>query len=142
MTQNKHEPISNMEATRFASSVNPTELESPATFKQYRDLVSEWFNDKDYETRMAFEQSWNHMVSEDYDGVDVMINLIDLIYEHCYNNNTDLSMTDKRNLKNLKTGIQHTISSMKQYNNKETDKILVASLVGYLLKVTRNFYHD
>ena len=82
------------------------------------------------------------MVSEDYDGVDIIINLIDIIYEHCYNNNNNITLADKNNLKQLKIGIQHTISSMKQYNDKDTDKLLVASLTGYLLKVTRNFYHD
>lgn len=142
MSKEEYTKIMDMDDTKPASTIGPAETKSPTTYKEYREMVSEWFGEKGYEERMAFERAWNHMVSEDYNGIDIMTNLVDLIYEHCFNNNTDLSIADKNNLKSLKTGIQHTINSMNQYSNNETDKILVATLVGYLLKVTRNFYHD
>ena len=134
--------IVDMENTKQPSDITPTEDDPLLGYKKYRDYVRSWFSQQDYECRLAFEEAWGSMVSEDYDGIDIILNLTDLVFEHCHSNNKKLSLSDKRNLKQLRDGIQHIVRSMKQYSNTDTDKILIATLAGYMLKVTRNFYHD
>ena len=66
--------------------------------------------------------------------------IYDIIYNHCMT--ADISTFEKRNLKNICTGIQQINKGLTQYNDKGLDSILISTLLGYLLKITRNYFHD
>ena len=53
-----------------------------------------------------------------------------------------MSQEEKINYKNMCAGIQMLNKSLKQYQISTTDKIYVANIIGYILKVIRNYYHD
>jgi hypothetical protein len=111
---------------------------------RYADLkkcVDKFYNDvTDFETREAYKQGYSCAVGEDLSNIDLLCNIYDIIYNHCMT--ADISTFEKRNLKNICTGIQQINKGLTQYNDKGLDSILISTLLGYLLKITRNYFHD
>lgn len=112
------------------------------TFEQLCECMNNFFNDREYECKQSFKKGFNCVVGEDYSNIDLLCNLNDIIYNYC-NNNEKINKQEKLNLKNLTNGIQQTTKSLEQYNiNSNMDKILISTLMGYILKITRNYFHD
>ena len=79
---------------------------------------------------------------EDYDNIDLLCNLCDVIYNHCYKQN-NLTKSESRNFKELCTGMKSIIRSIKQYDvSTKMDNTLISQLTGYLTKINRNYFND
>ena len=123
-----------------ASQILPDEKDVTTTYEQLCASVSSFFESKEYECYESYKQGYSKPVSEDYRNIDLLTNLNDLTYNYC--SSKDMPSEQKANFKNLCKGIQMLTRSMKQYDANDVDKVYVAHLAGYLLKVIRNFYHD
>lgn len=131
----------NQPNTKEPSSVMLRENETPMTYIEFRDTMSKFFNEKEYECRQAFHEGLNVPVSEDYRNIDLINNLNDLVFNYC-SNDSKMSPTDKLNFKNICQGINLITLGLKQYDSNDVDRVFVAKLAGYITKVVRNFYHD
>jgi hypothetical protein len=127
--------------TKPSSSVMLRGDETPMTYIEFRDNVTKFFNEKEYECKSAFHEGLNVPVSEDYRNIDLINNLNDLVFNYCSNDST-MSPTDKLNFKNICQGINLITLGLKQYDSNDVDRVFVAKLTGYITKVVRNFYHD
>lgn len=124
-----------------ASAVKPAEhVESKTTYNQLNKNMFQFFRDKDYESFETFKEGYNKTISEDYKNIEILCNVNDLIYN--YMSNRRMSPEEKQNFKNLTAGIQLLNRSLKQYDINKTDKLFVAMIAGYVLKLVKNFYHD
>jgi len=131
----------NQPNTKEPSSDMLRENETPMTYIEFRDTMSKFFSEKEYESRQAFHEGLNVPVSEDYRNIDLINNLNDLVFNYC-SNDSKMSPTDKLNFKNICQGINLITLGLKQYDSNDVDRVFVAKLAGYITKVVRNFYHD
>lgn len=141
MIEPEKRPISNMEPTKPASMVMLNEDETQMTYEQVKTQMSTFFSEKEFECNQAFMQGLSIPVSEDYRNVDLICNLNDLLFNYC-SKDSNMSPTDKLNFKNITDGIQAITRGLKQYDSNDVDKVFVAQLTGYIIKVLRNYYHD
>jgi len=138
----KDSEIQNMPVTKPASTVSDKPPTERMTFDQLCECMNNFFNDRDFESKQAFKKGYTCTVGEDYTNIDLLCNMNDLVYNYC-NNNENISKTEKRNLKTLCSGINSVTMSMEQYNiTTQMDKVLISTLMGYILKITRNYFHD
>jgi hypothetical protein len=139
---NRDSEVQNMPVTKPASTVNDQPPAERMTFNQLCECMNNFFNDRDFESKQAFKKGYTCTVGEDYTNIDLLCNMNDLVYNYC-NNNENISKTEKRNLKTLCNGINSITMSMEQYNiTTQMDKVLISTLMGYILKITRNYFHD
>lgn len=113
------------------------------TYNKLNKSVFQFFREREFQQFEAFKEGYNKSVSEDYDSIDLLCNLNDLVYDYIQQNQK-LTPQDKINLKNVTTGVQMISKSYSQYlsSKKTDDKIFVAMLSGYIIKLLRNYYHD
>lgn len=137
----EQDKIINQPNTKPPSSVMLQDSETPMTYIELKDIMSKFFEEKEYECQQAFNVGVNIPVSEDYRNIDLINNLNDLVFNYC-STNSKMSPTDKLNFKNMCQGIQLITSGLKQYDSNDVDRVFVATLAGYITKVLRNFYHD
>lgn len=111
------------------------------TFDQLCECMNNFFNDREYEAKQGFKKGYSCVVGEDYTNIDLLCNLNTLIYNHC--NDDSISKADKINFKNICDGIQSITKGLEQYNTStQMDRVLISTLMGYILKITRNYFHD
>ena len=116
--------------------------EPEMSFDQLCDCMNNFFNSKDYESKQAFRTGFNSIVGEDYTNIDMLSNLTEIAYNYCCNKD-ELTKSDKRNMRNICKGIQQVFRGLEQYDTSvRMDNILIAQLMGYILKITRNYFHD
>jgi hypothetical protein len=133
--------IVNMEVTKVSTSVGVKSQPEKMSFDQLCDCMNRFFDDRDYESRQSFKQGFSCVVGEDYTNIDLLCNLNEIIYNYC--NNDNVSKAEKVNLKNICSGIQSVTKSLEQYNSStQMDRKLISTLMGYVLKITRNYFHD
>lgn len=113
------------------------------TYNKLNKGVFQFFREREFQQFEAFKEGYNKSVSEDYDSIDLLCNLNDLVYDYIQQNQK-LTPQDKINLKNVTDGVQMISRSYSQYlsSKKADDKIFVAMLSGYIIKLLRNYYHD
>lgn len=113
------------------------------TYNKLNKSVFQFFREREFQQFEAFKEGYNKSVSEDYDSIDLLCNLNDLVYDYIQQNQK-LTPQDKINLKNVTDGVQMISRSYSQYlsSKKADDKIFVAMLSGYIIKLLRNYYHD
>lgn len=139
---NKDNKIANMPITKPGTTVKETPKPSKMTFEQLCDCMNNFFDTRDYESKQSFKKGFNCTVGEDYTNIDLLCNLNEIVYNYC-NNSENITKSEKRNLNTLCTGIKNVTKSMEQYNiTTQMDKILISTLMGYILKITRNYFHD
>ena len=114
--------------------------ESTISFNKLNKQLFDFFRKRDYESFETFKEGYCKVISEDYRKIDILCNLNDLVYNYMASKN--MKPEEKQNLKQLCNGIQMINKSLKQYDTNETDKLFVALLSGYILKLVKNFYHD
>lgn len=131
---------STMPVTQDSTNIKQDETQQSMSYNMLNKTVFEFFRGKDYECFESFKQGYGKSVSEDYKNIDLLCNLNELVYNYC--SNKRMSSEQKANFKNLCNGIQMLNKSMRQYDTNETDKVFIAHLTGYILKIVRNFYHD
>ena len=122
-------------------TIKPTPQENTTiSFNKLNKQLFDFFRNKDYESFETFKEGYCKVISEDYRNIDILCNLNDLVYN--YMSSKNMKPEEKQNLKQLCSGIQMINKSLKQYDTNETDKLFVALLSGYILKLVKNFYHD
>ena len=113
------------------------------TYSNLKTCVDQFFNDTEYQTREAYKRGYTCSVGEDFTNVDMLCNIYDIVYNYITTEHENkLSKTDKRNLKMVSEGIKNITQGMSQFNDKQLDKVLISTLIGYMLKITRNYFHD
>ena len=127
------------------TSLNKADIAPKAVSKmeygELKECVDRFFADvTDFESKEAYKRGYVCTVGEDLGNTDLLCNIYDLVYNHCMT--SDLSTFEKKNLKCLCDGIQQINKSISQYNDRGLDKVLVSTLIGYILKITRNYFHD
>jgi len=132
-------PLAERDDTLAASSISHPQEAPGMTYNQLNKQLFQFFREKDYESFEAFKEGYNKAISEDYRNIDILCNLNDLTYN--YIGSKKIQPEDKINLRDLCDGIQLLTKSMRQYNS-DSDKIYIALLSGYILKLLRNFFHD
>jgi|SaaInlV_100m_DNA_2_1039680.scaffolds.fasta_scaffold44259_2 hypothetical protein len=142
VTMNKYTPLEELKNTKPPSDIGPKPREVTRTFEDVKESLFDYFDKQDYEVNQGFKEGFSRSVSEDYVNTDLIRNLSDIVYDYCRTRNKDMSVEDRSNFKNLHIGLQHIIKAMQQYDNSGTDRVFVAVLLGYMLKVMRNHYHD
>lgn len=134
--------IMNMPVTKSGTNVKQITPEPPMSFDQLCECMTNFFDDREFEVKQGFKKGFSCVVGEDYSNIDLLINMMDIVYNYC-NNNEKISKAEKVNLKNLCTGVHQVIKSMEQYNiTTQMNKDLISTLMGYTLKITRNYFHD
>jgi len=123
-----------------ATTIVPDASSDVMSFNTLNKTLFNFFRQKDYECFESFKQGYSKNISEDYTNIDLLCNLNDLVYNYC--SSKRMSPEEKKNFKQLCQGIQMLNKSLKQYDTNDSDKVFVANLAGYLLKVIKNFYHD
>ena len=141
MTTNnqEHVPLLDRENTKPATVITPTSKDLQMSYNQLNKTLFQFFREKDYVSFQAFKEGYNKSISEDYNNIDILCNLNDLTYN--YISQKRISPEEKINLRNLSDGIQLLTKSMQQYNS-DSDKVYIALMSGYILKLLRNFFHD
>jgi len=136
--RNKVDELAVEKPNSSPSASNPPEK---MTFDQLCKCMNNFFDTRDYESKQSYHKGFSYVVGEDYSNIDLLCNLNDIVYNYC--NNENISKEEKLNLKNLTKGIQQITKSLEQYNiNSTMDKRLISTLMGYILKITRNYFHD
>ena len=136
-----YKPIADMEVTQPPSQITASTSPVPQTYKQFKELVFKYFEGQEYECNLAFNEGYSKTTGEDNKSVDFIVNLNSLIYNYASRKNKSLSLHDKNTFHDLFEGIQLLTKSMKQYDDQTTEKIFIAHILGYVLKLMRNFYH-
>lgn len=113
------------------------------TYNNLKACVDQFFNDTDYQTREAYKRGFTCNVGEDFTNVDMLCNLYDIVYNYITTDpDNTLTKTDKINYKMTSEGIKNITQGMSQFNDKQLDRVLISTLIGYMLKITRNYFHD
>lgn len=141
MSKPEYQPIVSRDKTREPSDVVLATEEQPMSYEELKNLIIRFFSEKEFECNQAFKQGLSIPVSEDYRNVDLLCNLNEILFNYC-TKDSDMSPTDKLNFKNITAGIQTITKGLKQYDSNDIDKVFVAQLTGYIIKVLRNYYHD
>ena len=131
---------SKMDKTIQPTSIGAPSDKVPIKYEDIKKILHDFYSSKDYECKMHFNKGFNATVSEDYDKIDLLCNIIDQAY-NLISNNPDLTQQDKKTFKDLTKGIILLNKSMKQYDTDDT-KLFVAQISGYILKLIRNNFHD
>ena len=131
--------------SKMSQTKEPTkaEVEPPAEKMGYEDIkkcMDSFFEDREYTINLAYKKGFSSVISEDYTKIDLVCNLIDIIYNMC-SDETEMSPEEKKNFRQLTTGINMLNKSLKQYDKKTTGEF-VAVISGYILKLIRNNLHD
>lgn len=135
---NKTEDITT--EVRNKADIQPVERER-LKYADMKSCVDSFFNDTgDYQSKQAYKRGYSCTVGEDLSNIDLLCNIYDIIYNHCVSD--ELSPADRKNLKDICTGLQQINRGLSQFNDNGLDKVLVSTLVGYLIKITRNYFHD
>lgn len=139
----KHEPLMDMDETKPGTSVNPPKRNIKLSFDSLKECVDQFYKDVDYESRTGFKRGYSCTVGEDFTNIDLLCNMYELVYDYCttVDENT-LSKVDKKNFKMICDGIRNINKGLTQFNNKQLDKVLISTMLGYILKITRNYFHD
>lgn len=138
---NKDNLVDKMAEEKPGSHIREDIPSEKMSFDQLCECMTRFFNDRQYEHKQAFKKGFNCVVGEDYSNIDLLCNLNDIVYNHC--NDENLSKKDKVHFKNLCNGIQNITKSMEQYDLSTTmQRTLISMLMGYILKITRNYFHD
>lgn len=139
---NKDNKIVNMEVTKVGNRITEEEAPQKMTFDQLCSCMNNFFDSRDYESKQGYKKGYSCTVGEDYTNIDLLCNLNEIIYTYC-SNNDKISKADKVNLKNICKGIQSVTKGLEQYNiTTQMDRVLISTLMGYVLKITRNYFHD
>ena len=133
--------LNDMSNTKAPTQITSTDSPIPMSYDEFRSLVFEFFKLQDYECNLSFQEGFSKGVQEDNKNTDIIVNMNSLIYNYCREKNKTLESQELANFHNLFEGIQLLTKSMKQYDDQSTEKIFIAHLVGYILKLMRNFYH-
>lgn len=131
---------SKMSETKKSSSINPPEEYTVLKYSDIKETMDAYFSDKDYESNTFYKKGYSATVSEDYDKIDLLCNLVELVYNQI-SANPDMSPESKKTFKDLTKGITLLNKSLKQYDTGDS-KLFVAELSGYILKLIRNNFHD
>ena len=134
--------IQEMPVTKPGTTVNPIEPPEQMTFNQLCECINKFFSTREYEVKQGFKHGYGCIVGEDFTNIDLLCNLNEMIYNYS-NSNENLTKQDRVNLNNLCKGVQQVTKSLEQYNvSSQIDQILISKLMGYILKITRNYFHD
>lgn len=124
------------------TSPREAEPDQMMTFDQLCDCMDNFFSTRDYESRQAYKQGYGSVVGEDYTNIDMLTNLCEIIYNYCTADDK-LSKSERQNMKNITKGIQQIYRGMGQFDaSVRMDNVLIAQLMGYILKITRNYFND
>jgi hypothetical protein len=127
---------------RKNTSPQQTQPHVEMRFEDLYDCITNFYNDQGYEANQHYKLGFSTVVGEDYDNIDLLCNLCDVIYNHCYKQN-NLTKSESRNFKELCTGMKSIIRSIKQYDvSTKMDNTLISQLTGYLTKINRNYFND
>lgn len=138
----KKNSISEMEITKPGTTIKETGEPEQMTFNQLCECINKFFSTREYEVKQSFKHGYGCVVGEDFTNIDLLCNLNDIIYNYS-NNNDKLTKQDRVNINNMCKGIQLVTKSMEQYNvSAQIDQVLISKLMGYILKITRNYFHD
>jgi len=135
--------VQDMDVTRPPEVLPSDDTGVQTTYNKLNKSVFQFFREREFQQFESFKEGYNKTVSEDYNSIDLLCNLNDLVFDYIQQNQK-LTPKDKINLKNITTGIQLITKSYSQYISSKgaDDKIFVAKLSGYILKLLRNYYHD
>lgn len=140
---NKHEKLMDMDETKPGTSVNPPKPNVKLSFQSLKECVDQFYKDVDYESRTGYKRGYACTVGEDFTNIDLLCNMYELVYDYCTSVDENiLSKTDKKNFRLVCDGIRSINKGLTQYNNKQLDKVLISTMLGYILKITRNYFHD
>lgn len=131
---------SKLESTKPASSVEFSPEPEKMEFEDIQRCMDKFFEDRDYKLNLAYKKGFASVISEDYTKIDLVCNLVDILYNLC-GDESIMSPEEKKNFKQLTTGINMLNRSLKQYDKKTTSEF-VAVISGYILKLMRNNLHD
>ena len=131
---------SKMDKTVEPTSIGAPPDKIPVKYEDVKNLLHEFYSNKDYECKLHFNKGFNATVSEDYDKIDLLCNIIDQAY-NLISANPNLSQEDKKTFRDLTKGIILLNKSMKQYDTDDT-RLFVEQISGYILKLIRNNFHD
>ena len=138
-SNDEYVPLVDRDNTTPSTKITTTPPPVNMSYNSLNKTIFQFFREKDYLSFESFKEGFNKTISEDYNNIDILCNLNDLIYN--YMSNKKITPEQKINLKNMCDGIQLLHKSMQQYST-ETDKVFVAMLTGYTVKLLRNFFHD
>ena len=143
MKLNKPDNVEETKLYKEATDVKPTSVspnlpDAKLTFETLHNCMNQFFDGTEYQVKQAYNKGYKCTVGEDYTNVDLLCNLSDIIYNYC-NEHTQLSLSERKNLKSLYDGIQQIHRSISQYDSKSIDGILIATMMGYILKIARNY---
>ena len=134
--------IQEMPVTKPGTTVKATEPQEQMTYNQLCECINKFFSTREYEVKQSFKHGYGCVVGEDFTNIDLLCNLNDIIYNYS-NTNDNLTKQDRVNLRNMCQGIQQVTKSLEQYNiGSQIDQVLISKLMGYILKITRNYFHD
>ena len=131
---------SKMEDTKEPTNVELDISQEKLQFEDLKKCMDTFFNDREYQINLAYKTGFSSVISEDYSKIDLVCNLTDILYNMC-SSDPDMSPEEKKNFKNLCSGIGYLNKSLKQYDKKTTSEF-VAVIAGYILKLIRNNLHD
>ena len=144
MQKSEYEENSIYKEAEFKKSQTPQQTlpEPEMTFDQLCECMTKFFNSRDYESKQGFKHGYGCVVGEDYTNIDLLCNLAEMIYNHC-SNTVEMSKSDKKNMRNICSGLQQIYKGLQQYDTSvNMDNVLIAQLMGYILKITRNYFND
>ena len=115
--------------------------EEKMNFDQLCECMTNFFDSRDFESARAFKFGYSSTVGEDYSNIDMLCNLSEIVYNYCCNN--ELSKTERRNMKMICNGTQQVLRGLQQFDRSvRMDNVLIAQMMGYILKITRNYFND
>ena len=135
----RYVPITQRPTTKPASKVGPPKKPAKMSYNELNKQMFNFFRDKDYECFESFKEGHNKVVSEDYNSVELLCNLNTLINECMATKNTNPE--DMQQLQHILRSIEHANKSLKRYD-VDMNRVFVAKLAGYILKLLRNYFHD
>lgn len=131
---------SKMPDTKEPTGIKPPKETTVLKYSDIKETMDKYFSDKDYESNNFYKKGYSATVSEDYDKIDLLCNLVELVYNQI-STNPSMSPESKKTFKDLTKGITLLNKSLKQYDTGDS-KLFVAELTGYILKLIRNNFHD